>query len=126
MSLYVTKICRIHNNVNADNLKDAFQATVENFQGGPDNNKRDHFKDSRFLCRKEFIELFIRIGMIEFPDLKATESFEKILQHIHRANEASDSWQDFRDDQLWTEECHNIFEANRHELHAVFLKYSQR
>ena len=92
MSLYVTKICRIHNHVNADNLKDAFQATVENFQGGQENSKRDQYKDARFLCRKEFIELFIRIGMIEYPDLRASESFEKVLKYILRANEVSDSW----------------------------------
>ena len=92
MSIYVTKLCRIHNSVNADNLKDAFQSTIENFKGGQDDSKRDHCKDPRLLCRKEFIEMFIRIGIIEYPGLKATESFEKILKYISKANAMSDSW----------------------------------
>mmetsp|Transcript_41069 Transcript_41069/g.39584 ORF Transcript_41069/g.39584 Transcript_41069/m.39584 type:complete len:237 (+) Transcript_41069:504-1214(+) len=79
------------------------------------------------LCRYEFYEILIRIAAAKFKDTgicpTINESLEKLL-HEHVFLYASpESWQEFRDNELWKEDINDTLEANLEPLKQIYNSY---
>lgn len=81
------------------------------------------------LQRHEFVEVIVRLAQDKFkePKLCSTmaEAVTKILEeHIIMHGDIPNEWQEWRDEQLWTLEVNDVFEANldlMKKLYAGFL-----
>jgi len=88
--------------------------------------KRDKDKDPELLCRKEFFEMFIRIGRAEYPELAVSRALERAYnEHIQPVipSEACDNGRLFREQELWTSEVNNLLVANEAGLARVCALY---
>jgi len=70
----------------------------------------------RALCRYELYEILIRIAGVKFKDTRmcATypEALEKLMEEYILKFAYNPSWQEFRDEELWTLEVNDLLEAN--------------
>jgi hypothetical protein len=88
--------------------------------------KRDKDKDPELLCRKEFFEMFIRIGRAEYPELTVSRALERAYaEHIQSVipSEACENGRLFREQELWTSEVNNLLVANEAGLARVCALY---
>lgn len=79
---------------------------------------KDENKPDDLLCRKEFIELFIRLAVIEHPpNLSKKEnvkaSYEKFLEYNFKNKIPLSYGHKFRKDEVWTKEVNTIIQNNR-------------
>jgi hypothetical protein len=89
--------------------------------------KRDKDKDPELLCRKEFVEMFIRIGRVEYPELAVSKALARAYdEHVQLVIpiEACDNGRLFREQELWTCEVNNLLVANEAGLASVCALYS--
>ena len=82
---------------------------------------------SNGLRRFEFLEILVRLANIKYFETKIANSFaeatEKLISECILPNFAPEPWQEFRDDQLWTMDVNDIFEANLGHLKTIYLSY---
>lgn len=80
----------------------------------------------RELCRFEFFELLLRISICKFKDTYICdtyhESFEKLIKEyvFRHSHKNQQSWQEFRENYLWTIEVNDLIEANLEGLRKVY------
>lgn len=86
---------------------------------------RDKEKPKELLCRKEFLELLVRLGLYEHPDNQEVEALDLLLRQtiLARLPPAS-SIQDFRDNELFTKQVNDILEENRQAIINVLRLYN--
>lgn len=107
--------------VQPKHIEEVFNKAINNFTNYGTYTRNALAPDK--LCRKEFIDVFLRLAMMEDPTgflLNVLQ--EQLKKMMNRITPLSD-WQGFRDEDLWTQDCHNIFQTNKESILAVVRKY---
>lgn len=77
------------------------------------------------LCRKEFIDVFLRVAVTEDPTGILLNVLHEQLKKMMNRIPSVFEWQGFRDEDLWTQECHDIFKTNKENITKVVRKYTK-
>jgi hypothetical protein len=82
---------------------------------------------SNGLCRFEFLEILVRLANIKYLETKIVKSFteaaEKLISECVIHNFLPESWQEFRDKELWTIDVNDVLEANLDNLKKIYASY---
>ena len=82
---------------------------------------------SNGLRRFEFLEIMVRLANIKFLETKIVKSYaeatEKMLSECVIPSFVPEPWQEFRDQELWTMDVKDVFEANQQNLQTIFKNY---
>lgn len=122
------KNCKIMDDfVNVGCVDRTFIAT--NSGGGQEKGKNDYNPGDK-LCRFEFWEILCRLAQQKFMLRESTihcttfaEGLEKLLTEYILKNFTPDSWQDFRNKELWTIDVNDLYEANLENCRKVWTYY---
>ena len=79
------------------------------------------------LCRFEFFEILLRVASAKFKETGIVntyhEALEKLLKEHIIPYAKPERWQAFRDEELWTLDVNDVFEANLEGLKKVYSFY---
>lgn len=76
---------------------------------------KDENKDDSLLCRKEFIELFFRLAVIEYPPDPQTGAMKPSFTQFLEVNIYHNIPRDlvtFRKQEVWTREVNDLLRVN--------------
>ena len=81
------------------------------------------------LSRFEFLEILVRLAQSKYKETGICSTYEdsvqKLLEEHVFPNSNPDSWQEFRDDYLWTIEVNDVLEANLDGLKKLYTNYHE-
>lgn len=79
------------------------------------------------LCRFEFYEILVRVAHVKYKETGICSTYADALQMLLKENifkyANPEPWQEFRDEELWTLDVNDIFEANIEGLKKVYSVY---
>jgi hypothetical protein len=82
---------------------------------------------SNGLKRYEFLEIIVRLANIKYLETKIVKTYseatEKLITECCLPNFQPEPWQEFRNQQLWTIDVNDIFEANLANLKKIYETY---
>ena len=82
------------------------------------------------LCRYEFFEVLVRLAQLKYKDTGLAKTFseglEMLIQENLIKNANPDPWNQFRQEDLWTLEVVDVFDANLENLKKVYQNYTNQ
>ena len=101
ITIFLVNHCKFNDNLNPDIIQDMFELvtryeTKNNKTDFPDTH-RHLSKSIELLCRKDFIELIIRVADIEFPKMGKIEAFKYFWTIIQQKLDPVAEYESFRD-----------------------------
>ena len=95
--------------------------------------KKGGIKQKTGLIRCEFMEYIVRLAAFKYVATGALKTYHEavqlVLDSFIKPNFKPSSWQQFRDDELWTLEVNDVFETNLDgimRLHQCYMTPTQR
>ena len=79
------------------------------------------------LVRFEFFEILLRVANVKYRETGIcgtySEALDKLIKENVYANYKAHPWQEFRDEELWTVEVNDVFEANLEGVKKVYQHF---
>ena len=130
ITIFLVNHCKFNYKLNTEKIAYYFELVnrIETTKLGkvdfPDTH-RHISKSTELMCRKDLIELLIRICDIEYPKMTKLEAFQYFLQIITTKVDPIDEYENFRNQQLWTSKCNDVYNNNLDILEIIFKKYNE-
>lgn len=107
-------------NVNISTIDRLFIATNVEIIANDENPDKE-------LCRFEVFEILLRMANFKFKEQGICETYSEALEKLLKENVFPNykihPWQEFRDNELWTVDVNDVFEANLDGLRKVYSHF---